>query len=486
RVAILRQGESLFIDGGYFDDTLQFVQQFKLPITDLVDENNSGTIRVVANQDTYDVYLNDIEMISDIPSIYAPGWHGFLILGNAVAIDNASIQIAQSGLIAEESGFFSRLFGEDNGQNRIANSIPFEGQNLIASSNGQLEQIGWQPFNGVWTERNGIIIQGSTTQSDARMSFDKSYERFQLEVDLWHPNSDGGAGIMFNMLEPNGLPGAYLVRFTNDGAGIFIGQFDQNGGFEGQDFFPTEPLGGSIQNLRLVNTGFLYQLYLNDQPIFGELQAASGPTFFGLVSNQSEVAYERIFLSSLNSSAVQTEGSQSAPPAPVSAEVQESQVVEQAPVQVEADTAQAETADAPSSNPEAELASITGEPIFQASFLGVIGESNWVPFNGDWSIENGALLQTNQNGYDFAIGFNEQYGEFVLRAKFTHLEGKGGGILFGMERPDSRNLSQVVRYDSDQSAILFGYFDENGQFNAQGGEAVSEPLNAKHQFDVVK
>ncbi|MEM8863061.1 MAG: hypothetical protein AAGD96_32520, partial [Chloroflexota bacterium] len=40
RVAILRQGESLFIDGGYFDDTLQFVQQFKLPITDLVDENN--------------------------------------------------------------------------------------------------------------------------------------------------------------------------------------------------------------------------------------------------------------------------------------------------------------------------------------------------------------------------------------------------------------------------------------------------------------
>ncbi|MEM9777887.1 MAG: hypothetical protein AAF902_25140, partial [Chloroflexota bacterium] len=323
-----------------------------------------------------------------------------------------------------------------------------------------------------------------------RISFDKAYDRYRLEVDLWHPNKPGGAGIIFGMPQPNELANAYLVRFSDDGAGLFIGQFNQNEVFEGLNFVPTEPLGTNIQSIDIESNGFNYQVYLNDEAVFGELPALSGRSFFGLVSNQAEVAYERIFISPLNAipaGAIQQPG---APPVAVEAAAEAPITEETVPEQ---ETQSAATTDDPVAAAEAsttisgsELDDITGEPFFQSTFVGTIGETNWIPFRGEWSIEEGALLQRDQNGFDFGIGFNEEYTDYVLRTRFTHIEGKGGGVLFAMDRPDSRNLSHVVRYDSDQSAILFGYFDENGQFNAQGGEAVPEPFNTQHQFDVVK
>ncbi|MEM9777958.1 MAG: hypothetical protein AAF902_25500, partial [Chloroflexota bacterium] len=214
RVAIVKQADLFFIEGGYFSDTLEFVQQFKMPLSDILRENNGGTIRIVTDQSTYDVFLNDFEMISDVPSVYAPGWHGFSVTGNATTIDNASIQVTPGNLYVEDTGFLSRLFGGNSEPPIPATSIAIGGESLITPSNGQLSQTGWIPFNGSWTERNGIIIQGSTTQSDARISFDKAYDRYRLEVDLWHPNKPGGAGIIFGMPQPNELANAYLVRFS--------------------------------------------------------------------------------------------------------------------------------------------------------------------------------------------------------------------------------------------------------------------------------
>ncbi len=489
QVMIMRIGDQAFLTGGYYANSVDFVPQFKLPLAGPFEENSSGSIKVVADQESYDVYLNKKLVVLDVPTIYPPGWHGLSAIGNTVAFD--SIEIDIDGADRETSrGLADRLFGNDDAESFVEKmaQIPNEGLDLIIPADGDPESIGWIPFNGIWTERNGSLIQSMWQQVDARAAYEVPYPSYRLEVDLWHPQTPGGGGVIFGMPSTDSLSNAYLMRFSDGGEGFFIGQYDSNGQFEGMAFEPLPAVGQEVQTLSVINDGTTFEVTLNDKPIFGQLPHSGADSHFGLVSNQTEVVFDRIFIEPFDApkrvelQPVGTESEQESEDSPSessdSAAVADSTVAE---TNASTDDTQASTIPI-----SPELENITQEPVFQSTFLGTLGETKWVPFRGDWSIEEGALIQSNKNGFDFAIGYNEPYENFVLRSTFSHTDGQGGGVLFGMTRPDSRNLAHVVRYDSGQNAILYGYFDENSQFSAQGGEAVAPPLNNLHQLDIVK
>ncbi len=490
QVMIMRIGEEAFLTGGYYANSLDFIHQFKLPLAGNFEDNNMASIKVIADQESYDVYLNKKLVVLDVPAMYPPGWHGLSAIGNTVAFD--SIEIDIDGADRESSrGLASRLFGDDDAASFVEKmaDIPSEGMDLIVPANGDPEAIGWLPFNGTWTERNGSLLQSMWQQVDARAAYEVPYESYRLEVDLWHPQTPGGGGIIFGMESTESLANAYLMRFSDGGEGFFIGQYDSNGLFEGMAFEPLPAVGQEIQTLVVLNDGSEFKVQLNGNSIFGTLPHSGEPSHFGLVSNQTEVVFERIFIAPFDSRPrVELE-----PVGVESADSEQPTQSNQSTTNESSTGNQAENASSDEASESAnaipispELENITGDPFFQSTFLGSLGDTKWVPFRGDWSIDNGALVQTNKNGFDFAIGYNETYENYVLRTTFSHTDGQGGGVLFGMTRPDSRNLSHVVRYDSGQSAILYGYFDENGQFSAQGGEAVAPPFDRLHQLDVVK
>ena len=495
RVAITRQEDEAFLTGGYYADSLDFIPQFKLPLGGPFQENSHATITVISDQESYDVYLNNELVVLDVPAMYPPGWHGLSAAGNTVAFDRMEIDIEGSSNSPSQGNVASKIFNRSTEDEEIdldePVSIPIEGKDLILASSTQPEESGWLPYNGIWSARNGSLIQSMWQQVDARAVYESPFKSYRLEIDLWHPQTPGGGGVIFGMESVDSLANAYLMRFSDDGSGFFLGRYDDKGLFDGMEFMPLDMVGTKVQTLGIINSGSQFEISLNGEPIFKKLPHDGEPSYFGLVSNQTEVAYERIFITPYNRpktvDIIETDGDEDEDSKGQETNADEAKSSETAPSNAD-DSKTVEEQSAPSSSftLSDELNNITGEPFFQSTFLGSLGDTKWIPFRGDWSISDGALLQTNKEGFDFAIGYNEPYENYVLRSQFRHIEGQGGGVLFGMTRPDSRNRSHVVRYDSGQNAILFGHFDENGQFIAQGGEAVGAPLDRIHQLDIVK
>jgi hypothetical protein len=95
-------------------------------------------------------------------------------------------------------------------------------------------------------------------------------------------------------------------------------------------------------------------------------------------------------------------------------------------------------------------------------------------FGGQWRLRDKALVQSNTTSTDLLaviplVLAPEQNYQFGVRLNI--LQGpKGGGLMFNLQHPDSHRQSHLIRFGSGDGKdyLVFGYFDENYQFNAQG------------------
>lgn len=95
-------------------------------------------------------------------------------------------------------------------------------------------------------------------------------------------------------------------------------------------------------------------------------------------------------------------------------------------------------------------------------------------FGGQWRLRDNTLVQTDPKDTDLLAVIPlalppEQHYQFVVHMNI--LQGpKGGGLMFNLQHPDSRRQSHLVRFGNGDGKdyLVFGYFDENLQFVAQG------------------
>lgn len=104
-------------------------------------------------------------------------------------------------------------------------------------------------------------------------------------------------------------------------------------------------------------------------------------------------------------------------------------------------------------------------------------------FGGNWRVQDGALLQVDQNNADlFAViplHLDPTQG-YRFESEMHFVSGsKGAGLLFNMQHADNRQQSQLVRFGIDPqgvSYLVFGYFDENLNFVSQGSISPFEAI----------
>jgi len=103
-------------------------------------------------------------------------------------------------------------------------------------------------------------------------------------------------------------------------------------------------------------------------------------------------------------------------------------------------------------------------------------------FGGNWENRDQSFVQLNTNGYDLGSVIpisipTEQPYQFETRLRF--LGGTmGGGILFNVQQPTSRQNSHMARYNIDSGTLylIYGFFNETG-FEGQGSAVLAIALD---------
>ncbi len=126
-----------------------------------------------------------------------------------------------------------------------------------------------------------------------------------------------------------------------------------------------------------------------------------------------------------------------------------------------------------------------GEQVYVSDFDQNPGGAGWVPFNGEWEITDGELVQANPAAQDAGIGFEgSAFEDYGLQVTFRHLTGAGGGLLFNMPSPYQLNGAHVVRYSDQADSVFWGYYDDQGLFTRQGFANADPPGTETHQMRV--
>ena len=67
------------------------------------------------------------------------------------------------------------------------------------------------------------------------------------------------------------------------------------------------------------------------------------------------------------------------------------------------------------------------------------GGAGWVPFNGEWRVSAGQMVQVDPNAYDTGIGYeSSSFQNYVVQVILDHLQGVGAGMFFNIALSDER------------------------------------------------
>lgn len=320
-----------------------------------------------------------------------------------------------------------------------------------------LNELPYETFGGDWDIRDETLVQFRTSGFDL-MTFvpiaiapEQSYI---FETTLRYLGGTMGGGVLFNAQQTTSRQQSHMVRFNVDQGRLWLiyGFFGDDSDFIGQGSVPLEltPDDGAPHRLRVQvseNQG-QYALFLDDALLVEAIPLQYRGGAVGFITATSQVSFDDIVID--------------VPEALASA----------------APTVPAGVSPAPDD----------GVRVFVDDFNATDGgPSRWLPISGDWLNEGGALIQRQRTGFDHSNIYQQPFAyPLTLRTTFTHQAGIGGGVLFDLPAPDSKNGGYMVRYvqDGDAIVIAWGYFSAEGVFNGQGSATVSPPGTASHQLVV--
>lgn len=311
------------------------------------------------------------------------------------------------------------------------------------------QRLDYRQFGGRWRLQEETLVQSDPTEADkfAVIPFHLAPEQsYQFDAYMKVLDGANGAGLAFNMQQKDKLRQSHLVRFgANEGRTYLVfGYFDENDTFVEQGTQPAVDLTQGA-TLRVLVQGDTYTILLDDQ-----IQQAAVPLHYaggyvGLLTWFSRVAFDNVAINLVNPNAIVAGNS------------------------LAADTT------APNRAPTV---------LLSQNFADAVDQSQWQALSGDWQFTDDALVQQKTSGFDYTISHVERFTEFVLQARLRHGAGAaGGGVLFNRPDHETPKRGHMVRYDQGKT-LIWGYFDEQGEFVTQGFQAVEPPGDQAHTLQI--
>ncbi|MCB0168969.1 MAG: hypothetical protein KDJ97_00330 [Anaerolineae bacterium] len=397
------------LETGYLDALNNFRSQARTPLAAVPQQ-----LGVEVEAEAYRVLVNGRPLLDGIPLIYQGGWPGLMAAGSGISFDNLRVEPLNPPAPVEPAAdaAVEAALPAPGTEPSPTGEVLFKG-----TFEGDLAASGWLPFAGDWRFENGALLQTDNTGFDLGISYREPFANFLLRATLRHDNGVGG-GLIFNLPQPETKNGGHMVRFTDDGAGLFWGFFDAGGEFTGQGFAPTPAPGNLPHLLEVASDSDSYAVWLDGQPIAENVPLLSTAGHVGLTSSQSRVAFPAVEIFSLSGTA----------PGPTAA-------------------------------------------LDLLAFKTVTGE---------WVREGDAIRQLNREATDFVTGTGIAAEQYTLSVDIVlpiepGLADAGGGVIFNMPSREDNRLATMVRLADGGKAVFWGQYDNAGQFSGLGDASLDLP-----------
>jgi hypothetical protein len=118
---------------------------------------------------------------------------------------------------------------------------------------------------------------------------------------------------------------------------------------------------------------------------------------------------------------------------------------------------------------------VAGLPVGTLTFDTADAISPWAPVGGTWIWSNGAYEQTELNRFDLIAYYDQPLTALTrLSTDLRFVQGQmGAGLVFAAPSSDSKNNAQMVSFAANGTFLQWGYYDDAGVFQYQGGVPVS-------------
>ena len=271
----------------------------------------------------------------------------------------------------------------------------------------------WLPVSGDWQVIDGALVQTQREGYDLANFHADPFANYLLRV-RFKLLAGTGAGVLFNAPGTDSKNGAHLVRFTDDGAGLFWGHFSAEGVFTGQGYAATGAPGNDWHVLEVFSAGATYAIHLDGAPVAQDIPLRSASGHIGLTTSQSTAAFANVEVFDLAGS------------------------------------------DAPLAAQE-----LSGNGLAFSTI------------NGDWVQDGARIRQENSTATDFSLGTGVSAENYTFEVAMIlpddpALADAGGGILFHMPTRNSKEGAQMVRFVNGGAGLSWGYFNADGSFTGQG------------------
>lgn len=287
---------------------------------------------------------------------------------------------------------------------------------------------GWIAFSGDWRIEDQSLVQAIPTGFDLGIAYaPEQYQSYVVRSDFRHIQGVG-AGLLFNMQQPDSHHNAHMVRYSNEGRGIFWGFFDSAGQFIGQGYATTNPIGREPHILEVYVQDSTYAIRVDGKTMATDIPLTWQSGYVGLSTSQSATAFDSI-----------------------------------------------------------DVYALPGNQRWESTFAQTFFEDFHV-ISGDWVNDDGLIRQVLEEPIDYVIGFlgNELPAENYTISVSVNLPvdetlpDVGAGIIFHMTERNNRAGAHMVRFANGGRALIWGTYDQESKFVGDGGVPLALSRYAAH------
>lgn len=345
-----------------------------------------------------------------------------------------------------------------------------------------IQRLDYRQFGGKWRIQDQALVQDNTQLADLYAVVPLTMEEdqdYQFGAHLKVLSGPDGAGLLFNMQQQLQKRQSHLVRFGLDGARAYLvfGYFDKDDQFIEQGALPAPDISQGVDLAVIIHENF-YDIMVNGQPQQRNIPLRYNGGRVAVTTWFSSVRFDDVFVTAAEdpfTAADLPTAANNAATAPLT-----NSVASSAPV-ITTTTLTTATS----------VTTVTGGAgagatlLYRQNFAEPVDQSQWTTFSGDWRFDPDALVQQQSDGYDFSISYAGSFSQYTLRVRLRHRSGlAGGGLLFNMPNATDKRGGHLVRYYEGR-ALVWGYFDAQGNFVGQGDKAIDPPGDGVHTLQVI-